>query len=436
MYLECGLVIVLISLILYLMESRAHAQERDPMGEEVVTIHLTQWGSLAAERETKLFAGPSRNLPTGVYKKPGEAITINVSPTDQKELPRVAISDPILKGYRDGNAEGMVLQPGENVLSMPEGGVVHLINESPPTAEPPVVTIAGGTKLACFVLGRHTLADWQRMLALYRDVPAIELVGNRVMITAGYETARDIDDPIGLLQYIDEAIAVQDKVSGLDAEDPDPRHRPCPYRQHMRENNSPGTYMYMYYNHTGYNSAAMKTILNTQNFTQDGWGPWHELGHTYQQRPWKWDVVGEVTVNIYSLFVQRHFGNQSRLEAENYYDKAFAYLQQPTKDFNKIEDHFVKLVMFWQLALAFGDDFYPQLHRVYREMPPWQHPTNDHGKIQTFIIISSQVVGVNLSPFFEMWGLAPDKATKEQIHHLPVLARPLWKLRDRNVQEF
>ena len=31
------------------------------------------------------------------------------------------------------------------------------------------------------------------------------------------------------------------------------------------------------------------------------------------------------------LFVQRHFGNQSRLEAENYYDKAFAYLQQPTK---------------------------------------------------------------------------------------------------------
>ena len=150
-------------------------------------------------------------------------------------------------------------------------------------------------------------------------------MGKRVLITASYDTAKDIDDPVLLLQYIDEAIDVQNRVSGLDENDPDPRHRPSQYRQHMRENNSPGTYMYMFYNHTGYNSQAMKTILNTQQFTQNGWGPWHEFGHTYQQNPWKWDGVGEVTVNIYSLNVQTHFGNRTRLEQERYYDRAFAY---------------------------------------------------------------------------------------------------------------
>lgn len=347
----------------------------------------------------------------------------------------MVLSEPILQDYREGNHEGIPLEEGENVLSLSQGGVVHLINESELTSMPPVITIAGARKFTHFHLGQHTRTDWQEMLAKYKDIPAVELVGKRVMITTSYNTAKDIDDPVRLLQCIDEALQVQNKVSGLDVADPDPRHRPSAYRQHMRENNSPGTYMYMYYNHTGYNSEAMRTILNTQHFTQQGWGPWHELGHTYQQRPWKWEAVGEVTVNIYSLFVQRHFGNKSRLEEENRYDQARAYLQQSEKDFNNIDDHFVKLVMFWQLTLAFGDDFYPNLHRVYREMPQWQHANTDDGKIQTFILISSQVAGYKLTPFFEMWGLVPNEVTKAQIAHLPRLAQSIWELTDAKARE-
>jgi len=409
-------------------------EERDDDGQ-IVTMVLDQRGILAVDRETKLFGGPSRYLPTGVYKKPDEPIIIAVSSTDQKVFPQVVISDPILQHYVEGNKDGIPLKEGKNVISTPQGGVVHLINESDKTSTPPVVTIEGGEKFTYFVLGEHTLEDWYAMLEEYKDIPAIELVGERVFITASYNTAKDIDDPIKLLQCIDEAIEVENRVSGLDESSPDPRHRPSQYRQHMRENNSPGTYMYMFYNHTGYNSDAMKTILNTQRFTQNGWGPWHELGHTYQQGPWKWDGVGEVTVNIYSLHVQKHFGNKTRLEQEGCYDRAFAYLNQPDKDYNKIDDLFVKLVMFWQLDLAFGDDFYPTLHRTYREMPKWQRPTNDHDKIQTFIATSSQVADRNLGPFFEMWGLIPTQRTNEQISHLPDLTRPIWSLTDANTKE-
>jgi len=403
--------------------------------EYVVTMVLDQRGILARDRETKLFGGPSRYLPTGVYKLPDKPLVITVGPTDQRTMPQVVISDPILAHYLDGNKEGIPLKEGRNVIPLSQGGVVHLINESDPTEQPPVVTIEGGVPFTYFVLGEHTLEDWHQMLERYKEVPAIELVGKRVLITASYDTAKDIDDPVLLLQYIDEAIDVQNRVSGLDENDPDPRHRPSQYRQHMRENNSPGTYMYMFYNHTGYNSQAMKTILNTQQFTQNGWGPWHEFGHTYQQNPWKWNGVGEVTVNIYSLNVQTHFGNRTRLEQERYYDRAFAYFTQPERDYTQLDDLFLKLVMFWQLQLAFGEDFYPTLHRVYREMPWYQLPTTDHDKIQTFIVTSSHVAGYNLTPFYERWGLWPTEATKEKIAHLPELTRPIWLLTDTNAEE-
>jgi len=395
-----------------------------------VTITLDQRGIIGEDRQTKLFGGASRYLPTGVYKKPDEPLVITVSDTDQKTYPQVVISDPILSHYVDGNKDGIQLKKGRNVISVPGGGVVHLINESPKTSNPPKVTIEGGYRFTYFVLGEHSIENWREMLVKYKDIPAIELVGERVFITASYDTAKDIDDPVQLLKYIDEAIEVENRVSGLDDCSVDPLHRPSQYRQHMRENNSPGTYMYMFTNHTGYNSDALKTILNTHHFTKNGWGPWHEFGHTYQQHPWRWDGLGEVTVNIYSLSVERHFGNNSRLEKEGRYESAFAYFNQPYRNYNGIDDVFVKLVMFWQLDLAFGEEFYPMLHRVYREVPEAEQPKTDNEKIQQFIISASEVANCNLTPFFEMWGLSPTRETKKRISQLPDLTEPIWRLTD------
>ncbi len=50
----------------------------------------------------------------------------------------------------------------------------------------------------------------------------------------------------------------------------------------------------------------MKYVLDLEHFEKDGWGPWHEAGHQRQQT-WKWSGLTEVTVNIYSMAVQRAF---------------------------------------------------------------------------------------------------------------------------------
>lgn len=47
------------------------------------------------------------------------------------------------------------------------------------------------------------------------------------------------------------------------------------------------------------------------------------VGHLHQQAPWFWSGIGEVTVNIYSLSVQRMLGNKSRLVEEGNMKKPF-----------------------------------------------------------------------------------------------------------------
>lgn len=128
-------------------------------------------------------------------------------------------------------------------------------------------------------------------------------------------------------------------------------------------------------------------------------GPWHEVGHLHQQAPWEWEDLGEVTVNIYSLAVQTKFGHQTRLEEEERYKAAFAYLGQT--DAQEKMDEFEKLVMFWQLHLAYGDQFYPKLHQMYRMLQNTEMPKSDEEKKQLFIYMTSKLAGQNLTPFFE-----------------------------------
>ncbi|MCK9221592.1 MAG: M60 family metallopeptidase [Limnochordia bacterium] len=112
------------------------------------------------------------------------------------------------------------------------------------------------------------------------------------------------------------------------------------------------------------------------------------------------------------------------------WDQAFAHFNNPNRDYNVIDDFYHNLVMFWQLDLAFGEDFYPALHRAYREVPQSEQPATDQEKIQQFIVTASEVANYNLTPFFEMWGLHPTRQIKEQISHLPQLTQPIWWLTD------
>ncbi|MGH0945851.1 M60 family metallopeptidase [Bacillus mycoides] len=383
------------------------------------------------ERKSMAF---SPYEPTGLYAKPNEQITINVE-GNQNIQAYIGTYSYDASWREDSKIKSFTLKPGINTIQSPNGGMIYFYNKQQGGTIRTTVT-TGGTTTPFFELGKHTKQDLINMLDQYPNAHAVELKGERVLITASPARVKKYllgsnTDPVQLLKKMDEATRIQDKVAGLSGEQVD-KH----YIHYVEENHSPDYYMYATSYRTAYVGDAIQYVLDINKFIKDGWGPWHEAGHLRQQSPWKFYNMTEVQNNIYSLSVEKAFtSNQSfRLQQEGAYTKAFQYLEQPNKNYDEVSDVFVKLVMLWQLQLAYGEDFYPKLHQLYRDMSSSELPQTDENKKQLFMISASKVAKQNLIPFFEKWGLRPNNDTIQKMAALeyPILTAEIWKGTDSN----
>ncbi|HFU4564203.1 M60 family metallopeptidase [Bacillus cereus] len=370
--------------------------------------------------------------PTGLYAKPNEQIKINVEGNQDIQV-YIGTYSYDASWREDSKIKSFTLKPGINTIQSPNGGLIYFYNKQQGGTIRTTIT-TGGTTTPFFELGKHTKQDLINMLDQYPNAHAVELKGERVLITASPARVKKYllgsnTDPVQLLKKMDEATRIQDKVAGLSEEQVD-KH----YVHYVEENHSPDYYMYATSYRTAYVGDAIQYVLDINKFITDGWGPWHEAGHLRQQSPWKFYNMTEVQNNIYSLSVEKAFNQPSNLEKSGIYPKAFQYLEQVNKNYDEISDVFVKLVMLWQLHLAYGEDFYPKLHQLYRDMPSSELPQTDENKKQLFMISASKVAKQNLIPFFEKWGLRPNNDTIQKVAALgyPILTAEIWKGTDSN----
>ncbi|MHA2886602.1 M60 family metallopeptidase [Bacillus cereus] len=370
--------------------------------------------------------------PTGLYAKPNEQITINVEGNQDIQV-YIGTYSYDASWREDSKIKSFKLKAGINTIQSPNGGLIYFYNKQQGGTIRTTIT-TGGTTTPFFELGKHTKQDLINMLDQYPNAHAVELKGERVLITASPARVKKYllgsnTDPVQLLKKMDEATRIQDKVAGLSEEQVD-KH----YVHYVEENHSPDYYMYATSYRTAYVGDAIQYVLDINKFVTDGWGPWHEAGHLRQQSPWKFYNMTEVQNNIYSLSVEKAFNQPSNLEKSGVYPKAFQYLEQTNKNYDEISDVFVKLVMLWQLQLAYGEDFYPKLHQLYRDMPSSELPQTDENKKQLFMISASKVAKQNLIPFFEKWGLRPNNDTIQIVAALgyPILTAEIWKGTDSN----
>ncbi|KKZ91612.1 hypothetical protein B4147_5424 [Bacillus wiedmannii] len=365
--------------------------------------------------------------PTGIYVKPGEEVVIQVEGTQQIKAYIGTYS------YEKEEPKQFNLNPGENKISSLNGGLLYFYNYHN-IGEVVAKVKKGCTPNPLFILGKHTTKDWKRMLAENPDPYAIEMKGENSLLTMHPETVAEHlkqEDPAALLKKHDEIINIEHKISGLSKDGAGVANQ-GKHSIHFVEDWYTDNYMYATYYRTAYSKGNLESVLNLEELTNDGWGPWHEVGHQHQQDTWLWDGLGEVTVNIYSLAVQTTFGHKTRLEQEGRYEAAFAYLGKP--DAQEKMNVFEKLVMFWQLHLAYGDQFYPNSHQMYRLLHDTELPKSDEEKKQMFIYMTSKVAGQNLIPFFDKWGLFANDATREKIKklNLPKLEKEIWLSTDSN----
>ncbi|WP_019209837.1 M60 family metallopeptidase [Yersinia massiliensis] len=401
-------------------------------------IRVVQNGSptyFLEQQKRKFLSHPTQS--SGFWANKSETLKIEYQHhgEDINLLPELWIV-PINKGKDENRDKQIVkLKPGINEIEVKHAGAIYFAATNQPGSSEIIINLLeGGKPMPRFILGENTAEDWQISLKKYGDSPFAELVGKRMILTMPIKNMRkQATDPEGVLVLWDRIVDLAEEQFGLSSKRAFP-HRATPFQyQFTSKSDSTSGYMSASNFWLKTNMPGIPEVITTE-LLKKAWGPWHELGHHYQMRAWTFDNDGETTVNLTSLYVQRALGETSRLEAESRWDSVYALMESKGHIYEDV-DVFIRLAMFWQLDLTFGQDFYQRLGDRYRTMTPTEQPKNNDEKKQRFLIETSRVAGVNLTSFFHRWGLKPTKDTSAQLEamNLPQLTKPIWLNTDTNI---
>lgn len=372
---------------------------------------------------------------TGLYLPAGTALNVVVH--EGSELPTLVIGAPDADARKEFKAPRQYqLTAGRNTVTDAGGGVVYL----------KLIGTSGSAKVSIgdqaqpmpyFVLGSTTESDFQRQLDT-RTTPYVELVGPHTMITVERASALKFrtEDHTALLSTYEDIISIEDKTSGYDGSAPLHARQAHPYHFVGYPSAITGVGAYATHGHMSFPPPIQDRMLTVAGLRTRGWGVYHELGHQHQQINYKPSSLTEVTVNIYSLAVNAEFatkyGQQPRLHVPDAktgrtpWESAPGKLRQPGVDYGKSFDAYEKLVMFEQLRLAFGDQFWPNLHKLVRtDRPNAGNYWDETLRLRNLVVWSSKNAGYDLSDFFRAWGVPVDAEATAQLAALGLKPPPV-----------
>ncbi|MFB7595846.1 M60 family metallopeptidase [Streptomyces sp. NPDC056160] len=342
---------------------------------------------------------------TGRYVPPATALRCEVLPYDGV-VPTLWVGQWDYYGTVT-EPRGYPLKPGANTVTDPHGGPLYFTLEG--SGQRAAVRLrSGSVPMPVFTLGRTVEAAYQHQLDAYTDVPVVELHGPRSIVTLTRDGAllyRD-EDHAALLGLVEQIIDAESDVSGLDGSQP--VHRPKAGGYHFTEVSvvPSGVGAYATHGYNGFPRAYLDRATTVEGLRTRGWGLYHELGHLHQQFAYKPSGLTEVTVNIYSLAVQRALGRPSNLltvdpkTGLNYFQSARAKFGTAGLAYEKSFGAYEKLVPLRQLELAFGADFWPRLHKLVREENPQSDYTETAKRYRALATYASRVAGRDLTDFF------------------------------------
>jgi hypothetical protein len=278
------------------------------------------------------------------------------------------------------------------------------------------VHIANAVEAPYFVLGKTDPAEWRNALR-GRPAPWAELETRNVVLTVPSADVLTLDDPVPLMEFWTQAL---DSCADL-AAIPQQRARP---ERIVADVQIGGGYM-----HSGYPIMtwldAPKLAVNVQDLvTKGSWGHFHELGHNHQSGHWTFDGTGEVTENLFSLYVIDrccHLPGTGHpaVDPATRDKKTREYLAAGAPFDKWKSDPFLALYMYMQLKEAFGWEAYKRVFAEYRAAPDNELPKSDDEKRDQWMVRFSRTVGRNLGPFFQAWGVPTSDAARASIADLP-----------------
>lgn len=346
---------------------------------------------------------------TGYYLPPNTNLTVVVHhgpvvPTLHVGAPDVDDAAKVPRDYR--------LSMGETTVSDPDGGMIYLSGAG--HGQPVRVTLgAAAQPVPYFRLGATSPARFRTQLDS-RTTPYAELTADHVILTVKRSSARQYadEDQAALLALFARIVEIEDAASGLDGRHRRDRRNAHPYHFVNITATKPGVGAYTSHGYMAFPNDYLDRLLSVSGLAGSGWGAWHELGHEHQQFAYKPEVLTEVSVNLYALAVGKALGDQPRLTVPddetglNPYQSALPKLGQPGVDYDDF-GAYEKLVMLNQLTLAYGDGFWPRLHKLIRRENPqtdWQAPDAADVRWGYLAEYTSRTAGHDLTGFYARWG--------------------------------
>jgi hypothetical protein len=259
------------------------------------------------------------------------------------------------------------LKEGENDFASAFGGLIYI--EVPRAAKDAAsVSISGAIESAHYVHGQTQLTEWRVMR--HSAAPWAELESGKIILTVPSAHIREIDNPVKLMEYWDR---VADACADLATI---PRERKSPERYVADVQISAG-YMHAGYPIMTHLDAAprMVDIGFLMDTTKGGdWGLFHEIGHNHQHPDWTFDGTGEVTVNLFTLYVIENVvgrvpGYKVRFSDEEIAE-TFKKHRAANSPYEKWKsDPFLALTMNIQLQREFGWGAFKTVFAQYRDLP-------------------------------------------------------------------
>ncbi|MFE7323404.1 M60 family metallopeptidase [Streptomyces sp. NPDC057565] len=369
--------------------------------------------------------------PTGLYVPAATPLSFTVQPND-------GLVPTLWIGAWDYYGEiteprSYPLTAGANTVTDPHGGPVYLTLTGD-GERAGVVFRSGAVPMPVFTLGRTSEADYQHQLDTLTASPYVELHAPHTIMTLTRDGALlyRSEDHAALLELVETIIDSHARISGLDGSKPVHRRKAGPYHFTEVSKVPTGVGAYATHGYNGFPRAYLDRATTVEGLRTRGWGLYHELGHLHQQMAYKPGGLTEVTVNIYSLAAQRTLKQPSNLLTVDpktgltYFRSAQLKFGTAGLTYEKSFGAYEKLVPLRQLELAFGDDFWPRMHKLVREENPQSDYTETDKRYRALATYSSRVSGYDLTDFFvNTWAFPIDAVGKAELAALNLPKPPV-----------
>lgn len=387
---------------------------------------------------------------TGLYAPAGEVVRITVPAGVIGLMVQVGVHTDNLAGKDAPRRDNIIftrkeLFPGNNYVGNLYGGKIWIFSQVN-SSTPIDLKVAGAVKATDFVLGKMSVADWQKQV-LANDVPWMDLIGKRTAFTVPRTLVTKFIQS-GRMDHVDQALELWDESYEKDyynwmgltpnAVNPINRYPSLWERGVMDIHPSAG------YAHSG-NPWIMQEdeywldeLTNPATIKKGtSWGSYHEVGHNYQAGDsWSWQDLGETTNNLFIFNAARNRGETNRTAFHpalaTAIPNAIAYAKSTgTKSFSNFpagsglnEDNapFARITPFLQIFDKVkgkngesGWDFFPYIYTKARNE---NFSTSlEQAKRDYFYRQLCHFAGVDFNRFFNAWGIPVSSTAKREIRN-------------------